>query len=135
MKPTLLTFMAAALMACPALVNAQNPTDKPEQKRHMGPEERLKVMTEKLSLTAEQQEKVKAIYEKYGPQMKEFMSKGRENLTEQDRTKMRELMKSQNDEIDAILTPEQQEKMKEMRQKGPGGPKGGKRGHGDASKN
>ncbi|HPA20647.1 MAG TPA: Spy/CpxP family protein refolding chaperone [Verrucomicrobiae bacterium] len=135
MKPTLLTFMAAALMACPALVNAQNPTDKPEQKRHMGPEERLKVMTEKLSLTAEQQEKVKAIYEKYGPQMKEFMSKGRENLTEQDRTKMRELMKSQNDEINAILTPEQQEKMKEMHKKGPGGPKGGKRDHGDASKN
>ena len=133
MKPILLTLMAAALMACPALVNAQNQTDKPEQKRHMGPEERLKMLTEKLSLTADQQEKVKAIFEKYAPQMKDLMSKGRENLTEQDRTKMHELMKSQNDEINAILTPEQQEKMKAMHQKGPG-EKGGKHGHGDASK-
>lgn len=140
MKPTLLTLMAAALMACPVLVNAQNPTDKPERKQGPGPggprsvEERVKFMTEKLELNAEQADKLKAIYEKYAPQMKEIMSKGRENMTEEDKTKMREVMKSQTDEVGAILTPEQKEKMKEL-YKGKGGHKGGKRGPGKESKN
>ena len=76
------------------------------------------MMTGKLGLTPDQQEKVKAIQEKNAPQFKELMAKGRENLTEEDKTKFRELMKSQMEEIGAVLTPEQREKMKEMR---PGG--------------
>ena len=69
-------------------------------------------MTEELGLTQDQQDKIKAIFEKYAPQAKELMSKGRENLTEEDKTKFRELMKTQGDEISAVLTPEQKEKMK-----------------------
>ncbi len=101
--------------------------DKPEAKREgrpggrMNPEERLKMMTEKLGLTQDQQDKIKAIQEKNAPEFKELMAKGRENLSEADKTKMRELMKSQMEEIGAVLTPEQKEKMKEMRPAGAGG--------------
>ncbi len=103
----------------------------------MDPAARLKMMTEKLNLTQDQQDKIKAIYEKNAPQFKELMGKGRENLTEADRTKMRELGKSQMEEIAAILTPEQKEKMKDLRPAGgdrkPGeGRPGGDRKPGDA---
>ena len=91
--------------------------DRPPGGR-MNPEERLKLMTEKLGLTPEQQEKIKAIHEKNAPQMKELMDKGRENLSEADRTKLRELRKGQQEEIAAVLTPEQREKMKELRPAG-----------------
>ena len=94
----------------------------------MNPEERLKMMTEKLGLTQDQQDKIKAIQEKNGPQLKEFMAKGRENLSEADKEKAREIMKGQFEEIGAVLTPEQKEKMKELR--GPGGP-GGERKPGE----
>jgi len=87
----------------------------------MAPGERLKMMKEKLNLTAEQEEKIKAIFEKSGPELRELMAKGRDNLSEGDRQKVRELLKSQMEEIGAILTPEQKEKMKELRGAGPGG--------------
>jgi Spy/CpxP family protein refolding chaperone len=81
------------------------------------PEERLKRMTEELNLTQEQQDKIKAIMEKNGPQFKELISKGRENLTEEDKTKIRELIKSQTEEVAAVLTPEQKEKYKAAMEK------------------
>ena len=83
----------------------------------MNPEERLKKMTEELGLTQEQQDKIKAIFEKFAPQMKEFRDKGRENLTEEDKTKIKELFKKQTEEMAAVLTPEQQEKAKAAREK------------------
>jgi Spy/CpxP family protein refolding chaperone len=83
----------------------------------LSPEERLKKMTEELNLTQEQQDKVKAIMEKGAGQMKDLMAKGRENLTEEDKTKFRELMKSQFEEISALLTPEQKEKYKAAMEK------------------
>lgn len=104
--------------------------DKPERKPggpggggagRMDPEARLKMMTEKLGLTQDQQDKIKAIQEKNAPQFKDLMAKGRDNLSEDDKNKFRELMKTQMEEIAAILTPEQKEKFKEMRPGGPGG--------------
>jgi Spy/CpxP family protein refolding chaperone len=83
----------------------------------MSPEERLKKMTEELGLTQDQQDKIKAIMEKDAPQFKELMAKGRENLTEEDKTKFRELIKSQMEEIAAVLTPEQKEKFKAAMEK------------------
>jgi Spy/CpxP family protein refolding chaperone len=78
----------------------------------MNPEERLKRMTEELSLTQEQQDKIKAIYEKDGPQLRELMAKGRENLSEADKEKVKELLKTQMEEVTAVLTPEQKEKFR-----------------------
>jgi Spy/CpxP family protein refolding chaperone len=81
------------------------------------PEERLKKMTEELNLTPEQQDKIKAIMEKNAPQFKDLMAKGRENITEEDKTKFRDLIKSQAEEIAAVLTPEQKEKYKAAMEK------------------
>ena len=69
-------------------------------------------MTEELNLTQEQQDKIKAIAEKNAPQFKEIIAKGRDNLTAEDKTKLRELGKTQTEEIATILTPEQKEKYK-----------------------
>jgi Spy/CpxP family protein refolding chaperone len=119
---------AAALFAVPATTYAQDTPpaarpQRPEGARRMDPEARLKFMTEKLALDADQQAKIKAIFEKNGPKMKELMAKGRENLTDADKTALRDLMKSQTEEINAVLTPAQQEKMKELRPQGRGGAK------------
>lgn len=97
----------------------------PGHGRRMDPEARLKFMTEKLGLDADQQAKIKAIYEKNAPKFKEFMAKGRESLTDADKTAMRDLFKSQAEEVAAILTPEQKEKLKEMRPPGRGDAKPG----------
>ncbi len=161
-KLTILSLALAAACALPTLTIAEDAvppkppggTDapkpagdaaaaKPERKRggpdgpgRGDPAERLKMMTEKLGLTQDQQDKVKAIMEKNGPQFKELMAKGRDNLSEADKTKFRELMKSQMEEIGAILTPEQKEKMKEQRGAAGGDrkPGEGRRKPGDAAK-
>jgi Spy/CpxP family protein refolding chaperone len=128
-----LSIAATALLTLPTFSVAAD--EKPEGKRPGGrfsPEERLKKMTETLGLTQEQQDKVKAIQEKNAPAMKELFAKGRENLTEDDKTKMKELMKTQMEEISGVLTPEQKEKYKaEMeKRRTEGGPRGGKPGEG-----
>ena len=122
MKTTTLSLCvaAAALFTLPSTSFAQ---DKPAgdapartagagRGARMTPEARLKQMTETLGLTQEQQDKIKAIFEKNAPAMKELRDKGFSNLTEEDKTKMRDLMKKQGEEIDAVLTPEQKEKQK-----------------------
>jgi len=135
-----LSVAAAALLTIPSLTLAE---DKPAGERpkrpegarrpdgpggHFGPEERLKHMTETLGLSKEQQEKIKAILEKDAPKFKEIFAKGRDKVTDEDRAKMRELMKAQTEEISAVLTPEQKEKwkaeMEKRRAGGPGGPRG-----------
>ena len=52
--------------------------------------------------------------------IKELMAKGFENLTDADKTAMRDYFTSQLEEISAILTPEQQQKLKDMRPQGRG---------------
>ena len=69
------------------------------------------MMTEKLGLTQEQQDKIKAIIVKNADAFKALMAKGRENLTEEDKTKLRELMKTQSEETAAVLTDEQKAKI------------------------
>jgi len=149
-KLTILSLAVAGLCALPSLVVAEDAVppkppggteapkpagdkpagDKPERRPggpgapgggRMDPAARLKFMTEKLSLTQEQQDKIKAIQEKNGPEIKELMAKGRDNLSDADKTKFRELIKTQTEEIGAVLTPEQREKMKELRPEGRGG--------------
>lgn len=103
----------APAAATPAPPSAQTPG----QGGRMNPAERLKRMTEELGLTQDQQDKIKAIFEKYGPQLKELFSKGFANLTDEDKTKARELFKNQTEEIVAVLTPEQKEKFKAAMEK------------------
>lgn len=92
----------------------------------MNPEERLKNMTEKLGLSDEQQQKVKAIMEEGREKMKEW----KDLAPEERREKGRAFMQEQNAKINAVLTPEQQEKFKEMRPRpgAKGERKGGEKG-------
>jgi Spy/CpxP family protein refolding chaperone len=135
-----LSLIVAGLVASPSLLAEDKPAGEPGKRPARGaggpgaggrldPAERMKMMTEKLGLTQEQQDKIKAIYEKNGPQFKELMAKGRENLTEDDKTKLRDLFKAQQEQVNAVLTPEQQEKAKEMRP--PGGPRGERKPEGE----
>ena len=131
---TLCTILATtALVTIPNTILAADETaEAPKGERARGerarqdPEARLKMMTEKLALNEEQQGKIKAIFEKNAAQIKELRAKGRQNLTDEDRTKLREITKAQNQEVAAVLTPEQKEKYKELRAEG--GRAGGARG-------
>ena len=90
-------------------------------------------MTETLGLTQDQQDKIKAIYAKDADAMKALREKGRENLTEEERTKMRDAFKTQMEAVQAVLTEEQKTKMKDsfQRRGGPGGPGGDRKPEGD----
>lgn len=112
-----------------AIAKAQPPADTT---RGRGP--RVDVFKD-LNLSKEQQEKVKAIQDKQRTEM-ETLRNGSLSREEQ-RTKMMEMRKKYNEEIEAVLTPEQKEKykakQKEMQEQmqrrrdggGPGGQGGG----------
>ena len=105
-----LSFAAVALLTSASSVFAEDEKPKPA----CGPGERLKEMGEKLSLTDEQKEKLQTIFAKNLPRMKELRADTA--LSQEDkRAKMMEIRKGEMEEIRALLTPEQQEKMKEMR--------------------
>lgn len=144
MKSTFLTVAAAALLIIPSLRAEDKPADKPAGDKPAGgrpggpagrftPEERIKRMTEELSLTPEQVDKIKAIYAKNADALKAVREKGRENLTEEDKTKLQEAMKAQREEVAAVLTPEQKKKLEE-RGPGRGGPGGEGRRRPDGDK-
>ena len=81
----------------------------------MNPENHLKMLTEKLNLTEDQQAKAKPILENQANQMKTIHDDT--SLAPADRqAKMRELHESSIEKMNAILTPEQQAKWKQMRQ-------------------
>ena len=99
--------------------------EKFKQTRNATPsaEDRLQRMTTALSLTTEQQAKVKAIMDNRGQKLRELMAKGRDNASEADKEQFKELMKQQFEEIGAVLTPDQKTKFKEIRdQRGPAKP-------------
>lgn len=122
--PIILGVAAAALFSVPSVTLAETkPAVEPPQRGPGSPlnwDARLKMMTERLSLSEDQQAKIKAIFEKNGPQIKELIAKGTTHLTEDEKTKIKELMKSQKEEIEAVLTPAQKEKMQGDRAGGPG---------------
>jgi Spy/CpxP family protein refolding chaperone len=81
----------------------------------MTPEGRLKMLTEKLNLTEDQQAKLKPILEDQSKQMKAVHDDT--SLAPADKqAKMKELHESSTEKINAVLTPEQQTKWKQMRQ-------------------
>jgi Spy/CpxP family protein refolding chaperone len=81
----------------------------------MTPEDRLKMLTEKLDLTEDQQAKLKPIIEDQSKQMKAIHADT--SLAPADRqAKMKEVHESSIEKMNAILTPDQQAKWKQMRQ-------------------
>jgi Spy/CpxP family protein refolding chaperone len=81
----------------------------------MTPEARLKMLTEKLNLTEDQQAKLKPILEDQAKQMKALHDDA--SLAPADKqARMKELHDSSIEKLNAILTPDQQAKWKQMRQ-------------------
>ena len=81
----------------------------------MTPENRLKMLTEKLNLTEDQQAKLKPILEDQSTQMK-TLHDDTSLAPEDKRAKMKELHESFTEKINAVLTPDQQSKWKQMKQ-------------------
>jgi Spy/CpxP family protein refolding chaperone len=81
----------------------------------MTPESRLKMLTEKLNLTEDQQAKLKPILEDESKQMK-VLHDDTSLAPEDKHAKMKEVRELSTDKINAVLTPDQQTKWKQMRQ-------------------
>ncbi len=77
------------------------------------PEQRLKMLTQQLNLTSDQQEKVKPILEDESKQMESLRSDS--SLTQQERrSKMQEIRQNTNSQIKPILTSDQQTQWQQM---------------------
>ena len=102
-------WMASSnVIAQDAAAKSDRPQGRPD------PAERLKMMSEKLGLSEEQKTKVQEVFARTAEKGKE-LRKDTALSNEDRRAKMQELRKGEMEEIKAILTPEQQEKMKELR--------------------
>ena len=110
-----------ALIATSTSIFAEDEKPKAERPASArGPAERLKTLTEKLGLSEEQQGKIKTIFATNAPKAKALREDAA--LSQEDkRAKMGELRKAEAEEIRAVLTPEQQEKMKAMRKEAKAG--------------
>ena len=116
---TILVVLTAAL-----LLAGQGQTQAPQtsQGSAMGshpdassPEAHLQMLTEKLNLTADQQAKLKPILEDQAQQMKAVRDDT--SLSEEQRkAKMKAIHESLHGQINSVLTPEQQAKLKQMKQ-------------------
>ena len=118
-------FLAAALLLAGSLALAQDsnqsvptqPGAKYDQRRRDQAEDRLRRMSKELNLTDDQKEKIRPILEDEAQQMKTVQSDN--SLTDQQRRKkMREIHKTFEPQVQAVLTPEQREKFKNMKHEG-----------------
>ena len=119
----LLLAFATAMMVVGQTSHALQTATAPQEHGAMGgstmapmtPENRLKMLTEKLNLTEDQQAKLKPILEDQSKQMKVLHDDA--SLAPADKqAKMKEVHESSIEKMNAVLTPDQQAKWKQMRQ-------------------
>ena len=108
----LLANQASQAPQAPAASQAQNAMGTHPE---FSPEAHLQMLTEKLNLTDDQKAKVKPILESQAQQMK-AVHEDASLSQEQRKSKMKAIHESTHDQINAVLTPEQQAKWKQMRQ-------------------
>jgi Spy/CpxP family protein refolding chaperone len=96
----------------------QAPTPEKHAATHHNGEsldQHLQMLSEKLDLTEDQKTKIRPILQDQMQQMKAVRADG--SLSEeQKRAKIKSIHDSSHDRINAVLTPEQQAKLKQMRQ-------------------
>jgi Spy/CpxP family protein refolding chaperone len=81
------------------------------------PEAHLQMLSEKLNLTEDQKAKLKPIFQDQAQQLKAVHDDS--SLTPEQKTaKKKAIHEATHDQINAVLTPEQQEKFKEMKKEG-----------------
>src|SRR5579864_4335292 len=110
-------LLAAGLTFAQPSQQSQAPTpDKHAGMHHEeSADQHLQMLSEKLNLTEDQKAKLKPVLQDQMQQMKAV----REDSSlseEQKRAKMKTVHESLHDQINAVLTPEQQTKFKQMRQ-------------------
>jgi len=132
MKMPKLSLVAAlalgSLLACTTITSAQDTKDSKEGKKgRPGIEQMMERLTKEVTLTAEQQPKVKAVLEESQKNMMAL-----KDVPMQDRReKAKAIREEETKKIKEILTPEQFEKYQKVRAMrrpgGPGGPEGEKK--------
>jgi len=114
----ILVLLAVGLTFAQTSQDSQTPTpDKHAGMHHNGEtvDQHLQMLSEKLNLTDDQKAKVKPILQDQMQQMKAVHEDS--SLTqEQKRAKMKSIHESLHEQINAVLTPEQQVKFKQMGQ-------------------
>jgi protein CpxP len=106
----------AADPPAPATPAATPPAGGPGRGQRMSPEERVKAMKDALGITDDQAAKIKDIFEKSAEKSKALRDDTTLS-TDDRRTKMREIMTGATEDVNKILTPEQQTKWKEEMEK------------------
>jgi Spy/CpxP family protein refolding chaperone len=96
---------------------AQTPPQGHSAMGATSPEAHLQMLSEKLNLTEDQKAKLKPVFEDQGQQLKAVQDDA--SLTpDQKAAKKKAIHEKMHDQINAVLTPEQQEKFKEMKKEG-----------------
>ena len=119
---TILFMLFAGLMFAQTSQTSQESQGSAPEKhagmhRHNGEsaDQHLQMLSEKLNLTDDQKAKLKPIFEDEMQQMKAVRDDSSLSQ-EQKRAKMKSIHESFHDKINAVLTPEQQAKFKQLRQ-------------------
>ena len=118
---TILVVLTAGLLLAGQSSQAGQTSAPPQGQSAMGaheemtPDAHLQMLTEKLNLTDDQKAKIKPILENLAQQMKAVRDDA--SLSpEQKKAKMHAIHESFHDQINSVLTPEQQAKLKQMKQ-------------------
>jgi protein CpxP len=109
-------LLAVAVTCCGVALYAQDSMSQgggPQHRMAMSPEQRLQHMTKALSLTDDQQQKIKPILDGESQQMQTVRQDS--SLSQQDKwSKMEQIRTGTTSQINSILTPDQQKKYEEM---------------------
>lgn len=120
MKKHSMFLMAVGMMFCMAL-SAQDQAPmggnrpRQEMRQQQTPQVRAERLAKQLGLTDDEKAKVQALYEKQNAEREKMRSEGTQLTREQMRTKMDEMRKSEETEMQKILTPEKFQKFQDLR--------------------
>lgn len=121
MKKHGMFLMAIGMMFCMA-VSAQdqssqtdNRPPRQEMRQQQTPQVRAERLAKQLGLTDDEKTKVQALFEKQNADREKMRSEGANLTREQMRTKMDEMRKSEETEMQKILTPEKFAKYQDLR--------------------
>lgn len=121
MKKHGMFLMAIGMMFCMA-VSAQeqsstndNRPPRQEMRQQQTPQVRAERLAKQLGLTDDEKAKVQALFEKQNAEREKMRSEGTNLSREQMRTKMDEMRKNEEVEMQKILNPEKFKKYQELR--------------------